>query len=431
MKSIVPWFCLAAMTNANFVFADAGLDAYRLGDYDKAAELLVESKSNDPVVDYYLGKMRLYGYGELKNDKLAIEHLQKAAEKGLLSAQKIMARYELLETSNFEKALYWFKKAAATDDTSALMYCAAAYYYGLGTKVNRDVARKYYIAAAKNGDSIAQYSVARNFLKSKHSTNKKLGMIWLNKSVEKHNPEAQLLLADQYMYGKMVDKDLVRARDLINLSVDQHYLPAYYKLGELEYLEKNYDKAQKAYAKAASGNYIPAIIKLSELYANEKTNLFSEHEAFLWMLKAAQLGSKKACLALAEKYKKGLGTDPDDELAESWKKNAKIAGKKNVDTAKLAAIQWLTNRKASKFTETHYDLHGILSSWHNTHNTAQNNYNQSPQFRNTSKQELYKPKFELVHPNQISIAEYYNILVANKNLENKSEKQYFCTGKKM
>ena len=117
MKSIVPWFCLAAMTNANLVFADAGLDAYRLGDYDKAADLLIESKSKDPVVDYYLGKMRLYGYGELKNNKLAIEHLQKAADKGLLSAQKIMARYELLETGNFEKALYWFKKAAATDDT--------------------------------------------------------------------------------------------------------------------------------------------------------------------------------------------------------------------------------------------------------------------------------------------------------------------------
>ena len=422
MKSIVPWFCLAAMTNANLVFADAGLDAYRLGDYDKAADLLIESKSKDPVVDYYLGKMRLYGYGELKNNKLAIEHLQKAADKGLLSAQKIMARYELLETGNFEKALYWFKKAAATDDTSALMYCAAAYFHGLGTKVNRDVARKYYIAAAKNGNSIAQYSVARNFLKSRHSSNKKLGMIWLNKAVDKHNPEAQLLLANQYMYGKMVDKDFVKARDLINLSVDQHYLPAYYTLGELEYLEKNYDKAQKAYAKAASANYIPAIIKLSELYANEKTDLFSEHESFLWMLKAAQLGSKSACLSLSEMYKKGQGIDQDDELAESWKKKAKLAGKKDIDAVRLSAIQWLTNRKASKFTETHYDLHGILSSWHNTQNTTQNNYNQPPQFRNTSKQELYKPKFELVHPNAISIAEYYNILVANKELENSAWK---------
>lgn len=418
MKSIVPWFCLAAMTNANIVFADVGIDAYRLGEYDKAADLLVDTKSKDPVVDYYLGKMRLYGYGELKNNKLAIEHLQNAAEKGLLSAQKILARYELLVNQDYKKALYWFNKASKSDDTSALMYCAAAYYYGFGTKVNRDVARKYYIPAAKNGDSIAQYSVARNFLKSRHSVNKKLGMIWLNKSLEQHNPEAQLLMANEYMQGKMVGKDLVKARELINLSIDQHYIPAYYKLGELEYLEKNYSEAQKAYAKAASANYIPAILKLSEFYANEKIDLFSEHESFLWTLKAAQLGSKKACLALAKMYKDGKGTDADATLAESWQKKAKLHHKKSIDATKLAVIQWLTDRKASKFSETSYDLHGILSSWHNLKNTAQNNYNQPPQFRNTNKEEIYKPNFKLADPNSISISEFYNILLANKELEN-------------
>lgn len=149
MKSILPWFCLVAMANASFAHADNGLDAYLLGDYSKAADLFVENKSKDPVVDFYLGRMQLYGYGELKNNYLAIQHIQKAAEKGLLIAQNIMARYELIERNNPEQALYWFKKAAALEDKPALMYCAAAYYFGFGTGINRDIARKYYIEAAK------------------------------------------------------------------------------------------------------------------------------------------------------------------------------------------------------------------------------------------------------------------------------------------
>ncbi len=418
MKSIVPWFCLAAITNASLAFADQGLDAYRIGNYNKAADLLVNSTSKDPIVDYYLGKMRLYGYGELKNNKLAIRHLEKAAERGLLSAQKIMARYELLETGNLEKALYWFKKAAATDDTSALMYCASAYYFGVGTKVNRDVARKYYIAAAKNGNSIAQYSVARNFLKSHHSVNKKLGMIWLNKSLEQHNPEAQLLMAKQYMHGSMVEKDLGKARELINLAIEQRYLPASYAMGELEYLEKNYKQAHEWYSKASSADYVPAVLQLAKLYGDEKGEFFNQHESFLLTLKAAQLGSKKACLALADMYAKGIGTDADATLVESWKKKAKLINKSAKDKAQIEAVLWLTNRKANKFSETGYNLRGILKTWHNTHDLAENNYNQPPQFRNISKDEIYKPNFELVSPNQISIAEYYNILLAGKDLEN-------------
>src|SRR3990167_6277780 len=139
MKSILPWFCLAALTNT--VYANPGLDAYRLGNYDKAANLLSKSPTKDAITDYYIAKMRLYGYGELKNNEIAISYFESAAENGLLFAQKIMARYELIGTGNLEKALYWFKKAADKDDTSALMYCAGAYYYGLVVQQNRDKAK--------------------------------------------------------------------------------------------------------------------------------------------------------------------------------------------------------------------------------------------------------------------------------------------------
>lgn len=417
MKSMIPWFCLVAVTNANLAFADKGLDAYRLGNYSKANDLLIESNNQDPIVNFYLGKMRLYGYGELKNNKLAIEYLQKSGEKGLLSAQNIMARYELLETKNLEKALYWFKKAADAEDNDALMYCAAAYYYGVGTRVNHDVSRKYYIAAAKKGDSIAQYTVARYFLNSKNASNKKLGMIWLNKSLQQKNPEAELMMAKIYIDGKMVPKDLAKARELINIAMDDHYLPAYYAMGELEYLENNYKEAYKFYVKAATADYVPAIIELSKFYNDKKNEMFNQHEAFLWMLKAAQLGSSKACLSLADMYKNGIGTEVNEDLAESFKKKSKLVNNSR-EKAQLQAVLWLTNRKSTQFSETNYNLRGILKSWHNVSNLQENNYNQPPQYRNLSKDEIYRPNFKLVDPNQISIAEYYNILLSQKVIDN-------------
>lgn len=415
MKSILPWFCLAAMTNANVVLADEGIDAYRFGNYEQAADLLQQSKNKDPIIEYYLAKMRLYGYGILKNNDKAIRYFESAGNKGLLSAQKIMARYELIEANNPEKALYWFKKAAATDDTPALMYCAAAYYYGYGVRKNRDVARKYYIAAAKNGNSIAQYSVAKNFLKTRQLVNKKLGMIWLNKSVEQNNPAAQLLLAEQYINGSLVSKDLDKARELINLAMKQHYLPAYYKLGQLEYEQNNYASAQENYLKAAKENYIPAMLALAKLYNDDKSDLFNQHDAFLWQLKAAENGSKQACINLAKMYKDGIGTKADEHLAEVWKKKSETF-KLSEDVVKLEVVQWLTNRKATKFTETAYELRGILTDWHNNNALKDNIYNQFPQMQDVTKKELYKPNFILASPNSISISEYYDILVSGKKL---------------
>lgn len=96
MKSPMPWFYLLAAANASLGFADDGVDAYRQGDYMQAAQQMTAPAGNDPVADYYLGRMRLYGYGQLKNDTLAMRHFQQAGERGYLPAIRIMARYALL-----------------------------------------------------------------------------------------------------------------------------------------------------------------------------------------------------------------------------------------------------------------------------------------------------------------------------------------------
>ncbi len=410
MKSLLPWFCLVTAANASVAFANNGLDAYREGKYIAAATQLTPTE-NDPIVNYYMGRMRLYGYGQLKNNAIALKYLKQAAEKGLLPAQQIMGRYALLEEKNPEQALVWFKKAADANDTESQMYCAAAYLFGVGVKKNPDLAKRYYIAAARNGNSIAQYTVAQSFLETHHSANKKLGLIWLTKAVEQKNPEALLMMSELYTSGTLVPRDLAKEKELANQSIAQGYIPALYQMGEIAKSDNNLQQAQEWFTKAANANYMPAVMALSQLHLTEKSPLYDPHTAFLWMLKAAQNGSGDAQLALADMYKKGLGVDVDLSLAKEWQDKG-LQTNKGAEQAMVKAANWLSNGKASSFVDTAYKMRGI-NAWQNKSVLKENNYNQPPQMVEVNREALYKPQFSMLSPNKIAISEYYDALVAS------------------
>lgn len=412
MKSLMPWVCLAAVVHAPFVRADEGVDAYRLGHYHKAATLLNNMTKHDPIVDYYLAEMRLYGYGELKNDVIAMRYLKAAAEKNFLPAQQILARYELLKNHQPSQALIWFKKAADANDTNAQMYCAAAYLFGYGVSKNADMAKRYYIAAAKNGNPIAQYTLAESFIDSRQAANKKLGMLWLNKSVDQHYPPAQALLAAQYIEGKNVPVDLEKAKALLNEAMAKNEPSAFYQMGQLERAQNNAEAAMQWYMKAANPvGYIPALLAISSLYMDEKSPLYNAHEGFLTILKAAQLGSREAQLTLATMYKKGAGVEVNESLSKEWQQKANASEKPMSERAQQQAVAWLTNGKETSFDKTVYALSGILGQWQNIRATQQNNYNAYPGMNTLTREMLFQPQFKLAQPTQIPIHEFHDMLV--------------------
>jgi len=409
----MPWFCLIAVANAGSAFADDGLDAYRQGNYQQAVQLLTDKSGNDPVVEYYMGRMRLYGYGQLKNNTLAMRHFKQAAERGFLPAQQIMGRHALLEEKNSEQALYWFKKAADANDTQAQMYCAAAYLFGVGVKQNSDMARRYYIAAARNGDSIAQYTVAQSFLETHQSANKTLALIWLNKSVAQNNPEAQVMLGELYANGNLVNKDFNKARELVGMAVAQGYVPALYQMGEIARLQNDLPLAKTWYTKAIDAHYNPAEVALAKLYLQEKSPMYDLHAGFLCMLKAAQNGSVEAQQALSVMYKKGQGVDVEENLAKEWQQRAAETAKNTPAKAEWKAAQWLSNGKVSMFAATQFQQRGIFSAWSNPVALKENDYNQAPQMDTLTRDKLYKPQFVMINPNKIAINEYYDALVVS------------------
>lgn len=396
--------------NFSPAYANEGLEAYRNGHYVKAAEQLMNQTDHDPLVAYYLGRMKLYGYGQLKNNASAINYLQLAGEKGYLPAQQFLARYALLGEKNPEKALYWFKKAADQNDLDSQKYCAAAYLYGVGVKPNSDIAQRYIIAAAKNGDSIAQYALADNFLNSKQAANKKMGLIWLTKAVSQNNAQAQAKLGELYTNGELVEANVEKAKDLLGLAVAQGNIFGMYQMGEFYQHQKAFEQAKDWYLKAVNAGYVPAELALAKLYIQPDSPLTNLQSGYLWMMKAAQHGSVEAQYQLATMYRTGQGVAANENLAKVWEEKAKNPKQVHPISMEQKASEWLTQGKAKQFSQAGYRLKGILGDWFNREALKENNYNQSPQMVLMKREDIFKPQFEMTNPNDISISEYYDLI---------------------
>ena len=393
MKSLSPWFYLIVAFGAQSLYAaggngqlEEGMVDYRQGDYFQAAQRLVKLNQADlkqhsnPFVNYYLGHMRLYGYGLLKNNDLALRYLTQSGDQGLLIAEQWLAKY-YLQINKPDLALNWFKKAAAQADYQAQMYSAAAYLFGYGVQKNPDAARRYYIDAARSGNVLAQYTLAMDFLSSRDSGNRKMGVIWLIKAADKGYPEAQYQLGELYLAGNGVTRDPLKAEALLN--------------------------------QAAEKGVILAQIAMGKLFADSKGTRYDPTRALQWMKKAALANNVEAEQALAGFYKAGQLVPADEKRAEEWQEKAKanLALKSNQpDTPASLVAAWLSHDESQSFAHTVYGLGGIFSAWNNKAALQENNYNPSPKMHRISRQELYKPAFVLASPKEIPINDYFDFL---------------------
>lgn len=411
MKSLVPWVCLFVASSGQNVFAD-DFSAYRLGNYNKAIEPLMNQSGKNAVADYYLGRIYLYGYGQLKNSLLAIRYFTQSAQKGYLPAIQLMAKYTLLHDKDPQQAFTWFKKAADAGDVDAQMFTAAAYMYGVGVKKNMDAATRYYINAAKNGNSIAQFTLAKNFIESRNASNRKLGLIWLNKAVANNNPQAITMLGELYLKGKLLDKDENKGEQLLNQAAAQGFSPAMVALGELALEQNQKEQALEWFNKASNQHNNEAYLDLAHIYLQQKSPVYDPKTAYMWTLKAAQNGLPQAKRELAEMYQKGIGVEAAPDLAKQWLNQAmQDESAKNQEAALAQAALWLSNGTTDKLEQTDFQMKGILSAWNNPTVLGDFAYNQAPQLKKVTRQSIFHPQFELVQPNDVPITSYYDAIL--------------------
>lgn len=150
-------------------------------------------------------------------------------------------------------------KAAQSGDIDAQKYLAEIYYSGKdGVKKNLDESYKWYLAAAKQGDAVAQFETALFFYKLKKgnisSSEKSEMMHWLIESADNGYAPAQYYLG---LFAKD-EKQLNNAFICFSEAAKKSYPPAYAELADCYHYgygtNEDCSKATEWYYKAVEAN---------------------------------------------------------------------------------------------------------------------------------------------------------------------------------
>lgn len=195
MKRLLILLIIFFLSGSAFATEYNAFQYYYKGDYKTAQPMLSKlAEANNAQALYFLGNMNLFGYGMQKNRQAGFDYMKRAAEHKSLPAQMYLGAYYLNQEKNLKEALVWLQKAADQDDARAELFTALCYLYSLDAKKKPDTARRYTIKAAQNDIPMAQYLLARMFLKSRYAGDRRMGRIWLEKAAKNRYKDAEDLL---------------------------------------------------------------------------------------------------------------------------------------------------------------------------------------------------------------------------------------------
>ena len=291
--------------------------------YGKAIPWLRKAaEQGDAEAQNYLGLCYHNGYGVSKNAEDAAKWYRKAAEQGLSVAQYNLG-YLFYVNKNYFEAIPWLRKAAEQGDAEAQNYLGVCYSNGYGVSKNMEEAAKWYRKAAEQGLSTAQcslgfcyflgdgvrqdYTEAVNWYRKAaeqglSTAQCSLGncyylgdgvrqdyteaVKWYRKAAEQNNANAFASLGDAYLDGKGVVQDKREAEKWLLKAAEQN-VDCFFSLGQLYFLEKNYNEAMKWFRKAADNGDVSAQQCLGLCYKDGYNNY---DEAMKWFRKAADQG---------------------------------------------------------------------------------------------------------------------------------------------
>ncbi|KKO45767.1 hypothetical protein WG68_08610 [Arsukibacterium ikkense] len=266
------------------------------------------------------------------------------------------------DSKNYEKAVYYFEKAAKDGDVKAYTKLGSMYFFGLNG-IKRDIvkARDLLIKSSNQNDPEGQYylSLIYSGFFNAAEQNKHEELEWLEKSALNGYADAQCSLAQKHLYGNGIKKDIKKALEWYERSAENGsedcmiQLANMYRQGET--VEKDLSKAFNIYLKGANNNKAIMMSELGFMYetgqgvernykeaakwylASQEIKLSLErlgvmHEngvffeknlnvAFDYFEKAAGVYSLFAYIKLAKMLKNGEGTEKDSKRAAEllWK----------------------------------------------------------------------------------------------------------------
>jgi len=252
-----------------------------------------------------------------------------AAQRGSDGAQVLLAVMYLhgdpTHAKNESLAANWFEKAAEQGNAYAQKMLGDLYEQGRGVPKNLKLSADWREKSANRGNTEAQLMLGKMYLNGEGVTqdmDKAEG--WLNRASVAGNSEAQFLLGKLYH----AQKNPKMAGDWLARSASQGYEGAIKFLHFMEGIgfqtvESLHQRPAGLHKLAADGDseaqYQLAIRYESGAYGEKQ----DYEQALHWFSQAANGGHVMAMKSLAHIHEKGLdGVPPDAKTAEYWRKKA-------------------------------------------------------------------------------------------------------------
>jgi TPR repeat protein len=148
---------MLALTASSALAESEGDNAYRRGDFAGAmVEWQQVAQAGDATASYRIGQLYRQGEGLPYRDfEKAVYWYQRAAGRGYVPAQYEVARLQfegLVVPRDIDEMMYWLWRAALSGHAASQVMLGAVYEYGEpGVAANYTEALKWYLVAAKLG----------------------------------------------------------------------------------------------------------------------------------------------------------------------------------------------------------------------------------------------------------------------------------------
>ena len=145
-------FVLLAGMSAQAGPLEDGLDAYRLGEWDKAFAVLQPlAQAGNPAAQEKIGRLYQRGKGVERDYALAAQWYRRAADQGESQAQTrlaMMLRYGIGPRHDYAEAMKWYRAGAALGNKLAQVGLGYMLMEGVGVPVDYKAAAEWFEKAA-------------------------------------------------------------------------------------------------------------------------------------------------------------------------------------------------------------------------------------------------------------------------------------------
>ena len=249
-----------------------------------------------------------------------LENLNHFAERGNAHAQYVTGSMYFnkpgVTESELKLAFDWYQKSASQGHTVAQINLANMYYWGRGTKQDKEEALYWTMKVAAQGEVSAQGRLALLYYEDKEiKQDMKKAFYWAKESAAHGGAMAQSLLGLLY-YKKGIEKQdpklLQLATDWFTKSANQGHPIGQYSLAKIILMRerskvtKNFQLASGWMHKSAKGDYAHAQYELAIMYdRGEVPDIDPKYQNVLssfWMQKSAERNNAQAQYNLAIGY---------------------------------------------------------------------------------------------------------------------------------